>query len=40
MIANIGPTRKIYAHQFVCRDEGCPEFAVLVANERRKRAAE
>ena len=32
--------RKIFVHQFICRDEGHPELADLVANERERRAAE
>ena len=40
MIANIVPKRKIFLNQFIRRDEGHPELADLVANERKRRAAE
>ena len=38
MIANIVP-KKIFFIQFVSRDEGLPELADLVVNERERRAA-
>ena len=38
MMANIVPKGKIFVNQFVYRDEGRPELAELVANERKRKA--
>ena len=41
MMANIiVQKRKIFVNQCVSRDEGHPELADLVANEKERRAAE
>ena len=36
--SNSVPKGKIFVNQFVYRDEGRPELAELVANERKRKA--